>query len=120
IPAGSKAGAVAQVFDRACQGLSRGRALGRRCAGGKAALHFLAACWSRYKWPHIKEAYESTGFFESRRLTMSIGNKRIAVIALGLALSALASPSFAQRSENHMSGAREQALRECNLAAQKY
>src|SRR4029453_15453377 len=81
IPAGSKAGAVAQVFDRACQGLSRGRALGRRCAGGKAALHFLAACWSRYKWPHIKEAYESTGFFESRRLTMSIGNKRIAVIA---------------------------------------
>jgi hypothetical protein len=51
---------------------------------------------------------------------MSIGNKRIAVIALGLALSALASPSFAQRSENHMSGAREQALRECNLAAQKY
>jgi len=29
-------------------------------------------------------------------------------------------PSFAQRSENHMSAAREQALRECNLAAQKY
>ena len=51
---------------------------------------------------------------------MTIGNKRIAVIALGLALSVLASPSFAQRGENHMSAAREQALRECNLAAQKY
>ena len=51
---------------------------------------------------------------------MTIGNNRIAAIALGLALSVLASPSFAQRSENHMSAAREQALRECNLAAQKY
>ena len=60
--------------------------------------------------------------FESRTLAMIIGNKRIAAIALGLALSisALASPSFAQRSENHMSAARAQALRECNLAAQKY
>jgi hypothetical protein len=51
---------------------------------------------------------------------MTIGNKRIAAIALGLALSVLASPSFAQRSEKHMSAAREQTLRECNLAAQKY
>jgi hypothetical protein len=53
---------------------------------------------------------------------MIIRNERIAAIALGLALSVLASPSFAQRSENqnHMSAAREQALRECNLAAQKY
>jgi hypothetical protein len=50
---------------------------------------------------------------------MIIRNKRIAAIALGLALSVLASPSFAQRSENqnHMGAAREQALRECNLAA---
>ena len=53
---------------------------------------------------------------------MTIGNKRIATIALGLALSvsALASPSFAQRSEQHMSAARAAALRECNLKAQKY
>ena len=34
----------------------------RRCARGKAALRVLAACWSRYKWPDIKEAYESIGF----------------------------------------------------------
>jgi hypothetical protein len=53
---------------------------------------------------------------------MIIRNKQIAAIALGLALSvsALPSPSFAQRSEDHMSAARAQALRECNLAAQKY
>jgi hypothetical protein len=53
---------------------------------------------------------------------VTIGNKRIAAIALGFALSvsALASPSFAQRGEQHMSAAREQALRECNLKAQKY
>ena len=51
---------------------------------------------------------------------MIIRNKRIAAIALGLTLSALASPSFAQRSEDHMSAARAQALHECNLAAQKY
>ena len=51
---------------------------------------------------------------------MIIRNKRIAAIALGLVLSALASPSFAQRSEDHMSAARAEALRECNLAAQKY
>ena len=47
-------------------------------------------------------------------------NKRLVAIAIGLAISAFASPSFAQRSEDHMSAAREQALRECNLAAQKY
>lgn len=51
---------------------------------------------------------------------MIIRNKRIAAIALGLALSTLASPSFAQRSEQHMSAAWVQALRECNLRAQKY
>jgi len=53
---------------------------------------------------------------------VTIGNKRIATIALGLALSvsALASPSFAQRSEQHMSAARAAALREYNLKAQKY
>jgi hypothetical protein len=58
--------------------------------------------------------------YASRRSAMIIRNKRIAAIALGLALSALASPSLAQRSESHMSAARAQALRECNLAAQKY
>jgi hypothetical protein len=52
--------------------------------------------------------------------TMIIRNKRIAAIALGLALSTLASPSFAQRSGDDMSAARAQALRECNLRAQKY
>ena len=39
----------------------------------------------------------------------------VSALALGLALAALASPSFAQRSEQPMSTAREQALRECSL-----
>ena len=44
----------------------------------------------------------------------------VSALALGLALAALASPSFAQRSEQPMSTAREQAVRECNAAAGKY
>jgi len=43
----------------------------------------------------------------------------ISALALGLTLAALASPSFA-RSEQPMSTAREQAIRECNGAAGKY
>src|SRR5262245_24933496 len=52
--------------------------------------------------------------------TMIIRNKRIAAIALGLALFTLASPSFGQRREQNLSPARAKALRECNLRAQKY
>jgi hypothetical protein len=44
----------------------------------------------------------------------------VSALALGLALAALASPSFAQRSEQPMSTTREQAVRECNAAAGKY
>jgi|GEM_PF-1661312 len=39
-------------------------------------------------------------------------------LALGLALAALASPSFA--ADQPMSAAREQALRECSTGASKY
>ena len=39
-------------------------------------------------------------------------------LALGLALTALASPSFA--ADQPMSAAREQALRECSTGASKY
>jgi hypothetical protein len=46
-------------------------------------------------------------------------NKHAAAIALGLAIAAVASPSLAQRSENPMSSAREQALRECSGQAGK-
>jgi hypothetical protein len=41
-------------------------------------------------------------------------NKHAAAIALGLAIAAVASPSWAQRSENPMSSTREKALRECS------
>jgi hypothetical protein len=41
-------------------------------------------------------------------------NKHVAAIAVALAIAATASPSLAQRSENPMSSAREQALRECS------
>jgi hypothetical protein len=49
-------------------------------------------------------------------------NKHVAAaLALGLAVSALATPSFAQRSEggSHMSAAREKALRDCSAKAGK-
>jgi hypothetical protein len=41
-------------------------------------------------------------------------------LALGLVLAALASPSFAQRSEDHMSAARAAAIHECNVRAARY
>jgi hypothetical protein len=47
-------------------------------------------------------------------------NKSLAALALGLALSALASPSFAQRSEAGMGAARAQAIHECNAKSGKY
>ena len=46
-------------------------------------------------------------------------NKVAAALALGLAISALATPSFAQRAEGDMSGQREKALRDCNAEAGK-
>jgi hypothetical protein len=45
-----------------------------------------------------------------------------AALALGLAVSTLATlatPSFAQRSEDQMSGSRQNALRDCNAKAGK-
>ncbi len=44
----------------------------------------------------------------------------VSALALGLVLVALASPSFAQRSEDHMSAARAAAMHECNLKAARY
>jgi len=43
-----------------------------------------------------------------------------AAFVLACGLSVLATPSFAQRSENHMTSERAQALRECNTAAARY
>jgi hypothetical protein len=42
-----------------------------------------------------------------------------AALALGLAVSTLATPSFAQRAEDQMSGSRQNALRDCNAKAGK-
>jgi hypothetical protein len=42
-----------------------------------------------------------------------------AVLALGLATSTLATPSFAQQSEQGMSSAREKSLRDCSTEAGK-
>jgi hypothetical protein len=48
------------------------------------------------------------------------GNRYIAAgLAAGLALSALATPSFAQRTEDNMSGERVKALRDCSKEAEK-
>jgi hypothetical protein len=55
---------------------------------------------------------------EKEEGTMHRISKLLAVLALGLAVSALTTPSFAQRSEG-MSGARAQALRTCTKEAGK-
>ena len=50
-------------------------------------------------------------------------NNRLAALAFGLAVAAVASPSVAQRNsnyENEVGPARAAALRECNGQAQKY
>jgi hypothetical protein len=46
--------------------------------------------------------------------------RHLAAFFLGLAVVAAASPSFAQRAEEHVSAARAQALRECNAVASNY
>jgi hypothetical protein len=47
-------------------------------------------------------------------------NRGLAPLAFALAVTAFASPSFAQRSEDHMSAARAAAIHECSVLAQKY
>jgi hypothetical protein len=51
---------------------------------------------------------------------MIITRKRLTALALGLAVAAAATPGFAQRSEQPLTSARENALRECNGEAVKY
>lgn len=50
---------------------------------------------------------------------MVIVNSRLAGLSIGLVVTALASPSFAQRSEDPIA-ARAEALRACSLLPQKY
>ncbi len=47
-------------------------------------------------------------------------NRVLAPLTFALAVTAFASPSFAQRSEYHMSAARAAALRQCSLLEEKY
>jgi glycerol uptake facilitator-like aquaporin len=54
-----------------------------------------------------------------RRSIMQRVSKPVAALVLGLAVTALATPSFAQSSEG-MNGARTQALRQCNTEAGKF
>jgi hypothetical protein len=51
---------------------------------------------------------------------MRISTLLITALAVTLAASALATPSFAQRSEEGMSSSRAQALKNCNTEAGKY
>jgi hypothetical protein len=53
-----------------------------------------------------------------RENNMTRFSKPLAALVLGIAVSALATPSFAQRSEG-MSGGRAQAIRACNKEAGK-
>jgi hypothetical protein len=47
-------------------------------------------------------------------------NNSLAALALGLAVTAFASPSFAQESETHISAARAAAIHECSVRASRY
>jgi hypothetical protein len=57
---------------------------------------------------------------------MNIAKNRLAAVVFGLAVVAVATPGLAQRSPDqhrnpdHMSSAREQALRECTALENKY
>jgi hypothetical protein len=60
---------------------------------------------------------------EIRRTIMKRLSNPLAALVLAAAVSVLATPSFAQRSEGGepgMSAARAAAMRECNVKAQKY
>ena len=50
---------------------------------------------------------------------VSVHKHVAAALAFGIAVSALATPSLAQRAEGQMSGSRENALKECNGDAGK-
>jgi hypothetical protein len=50
---------------------------------------------------------------------MNTVNKYLTALIFGLAVTTLASPSFAQRSEDHMSAGRAAAIRECSGEMQK-
>jgi hypothetical protein len=47
-------------------------------------------------------------------------NKRLAKFVLWFAVVALASPSFGQQRESHMSDGRAKAIYDCNIRAAKY
>jgi hypothetical protein len=51
---------------------------------------------------------------------MTIWKKRLGPLAFGLAITALASPSYAQAPGTEMSGARAGAIHECSVLADQY
>jgi hypothetical protein len=63
-----------------------------------------------------KNAHDST----ERTLIMMTMNTRLAALAFGIAIAAVASPAVAQRNNNEVSAARAADLRECNSQAQGY
>jgi hypothetical protein len=51
---------------------------------------------------------------------MDAVNSRLAALALGLAVTVFASPSFAQRGQKHISAARAAAIHTCSVRAEQY
>ena len=51
---------------------------------------------------------------------MTTMNTRLIALAFGLAVAAIASPSFAQSNDDEVSPARAAALRQCSTQEQKY
>jgi len=63
-----------------------------------------------------KNAHNST----ERKLIMMTMNTRLAALAFGVVVAAVASPAVAQRNNNEVSASRAADLRECNSGAQGY
>jgi hypothetical protein len=63
-----------------------------------------------------KNAHDST----ERKLIMMTMTTRLAALAFGITIAAVASPAVAQRNNNEASAARAADLRECNSQAQGY
>jgi hypothetical protein len=59
----------------------------------------------------VRSAFQSD---HRRRLVMTSLKKPLAVLALGLAVTALASPSYAQRAPRDVNAARASALQKCS------
>jgi hypothetical protein len=85
----------------------------------KAALHVVRVAM-RPAVPTSRVVGREAVGGHRRRHVMTVMTRVLAAAALSVAMAAAASPSFAQRAEDGMSGGRTKALRDCNATAGKF